>query len=162
MAGTMRTVVGVMPMGFDFPSEDVLLWIPNGLDTAGAAISPGQFGLRLVARVRPGVEPEALIAQLELIASRLPEQYGGPTTYAEIIERFVPRVVPLKEELLGPLEGPLWILLGAMSILLAHRRRERGEPLPRPRRAASGATSRSGAPSALRRVPSCTGSSSRR
>ncbi len=118
MAGAMRTVVGVMPLGFDFPSEDVVLWIPNGLDAAGAAISPGQFGLRLVARVRPGVEPEALIAQLELIASRLPEQYGGPTTYTEIIERFVPRVVPLKEELLGPLEGPLWILLGAMSILL--------------------------------------------
>ena len=118
MAGALRTVVGVMPMGFDFPSEDVLLWIPNGLDAAGAAISPGQFGLRLVARVRPGVEPEALVAQLGLIASRLPEQYGGPTTYAEIIERFVPRVVSLKEELLGQLEGPLWILLGAMSILL--------------------------------------------
>jgi len=119
MAGAMRTVVGVMPPEFDFPSEAVQLWFPSGIDDPGAEISPGQFGLPLIARVRPGVEQEALVAQLDLIASRFPEQYGGPSTYAEIIERFTPRVVPLKEDLLGPLAAPLWILLGAMGILLA-------------------------------------------
>ena len=62
--------------------------------------------------------PTALIAQLDLIASRLPEKYGGSPAYAEIIARFVPRVVPLEEELLGPLARPLWILLGAMAVLL--------------------------------------------
>jgi predicted permease len=118
MAGSMRTVVGVMPPDFDFPSEDVALWFPRPLDGPGAEISPGQFGLSLVARVRPGVEPEALIAQLDVIADRLPEQYGGSPAYTEIIERFTPRVVPLKEDLFGSLVGPLWILLGAMGILL--------------------------------------------
>jgi predicted permease len=118
MAGSMRTVVGVMPPDFDFPSEDVALWFPRPLDGPGAEISPGQFGLSLVARVRPGVEPEALIAQLDVIADRLPEQYGGSPAYTEIIERFTPRVVPLKEDLFGSFVGPLWILLGAMGILL--------------------------------------------
>jgi predicted permease len=118
MAGSMRTVVGVMPPDFDFPSEDVALWFPRPLDGPGAEISPGQFGLSLVARVRPGVEPEALIAQLDVIADRLPEQYGGSPAYTEIIERFTPRVVPLKEDLFGSFVGPLWIFLGAMGILL--------------------------------------------
>ena len=117
IAGTMRTVVGVMPPEFDFPSEDVALWFPNDLG-AGTNLTPGQFGLSLVGRVRPGVDHEALVAQLDLIASRLPQQYGGSSTYAEIIERFTSRVVPLKDELLGSLAGPLWILLGSMSILL--------------------------------------------
>lgn len=117
IAGVMRTVVGVMPPEFEFPSEAIAVWLPTNFGT-DTAITPGQFGLPLVARVRPGVEPSALVAQLDLIASRLPELYGGGSAYSEIIEHLTPRVVPLKEELLGPLAGPLWILLGAMSILL--------------------------------------------
>jgi predicted permease len=116
IAGAMRTVVGVMPGEFDFPSEDIAVWFPTNF--ADTPITPGQFGLPLVARVRPGVEPAALLAQLDIIASRLPEQYGGGAAYSRIIDRLYSRVVPLKEELLGPLEAPLWILLGAMSILL--------------------------------------------
>jgi putative ABC transport system permease protein len=122
MAGRTRTVIGIMPPDFDFPREDITLWIPNPIivaaSTGQAQIRPGSFGLPLVARVKPGVDPDALIAQLDLIASRLPEEYGGSPAYAEIIERFTPQVVPLREQLLGSLAGPLWILLGATGILL--------------------------------------------
>jgi hypothetical protein len=118
IAGAPRTVVGVMGPDFDFPTEDVQLWFPSTLGVAEAQIRPGQFGLPIVARVKPGVDRDALIAQLDLIASRLPEKYGGSPAYAAIIERFVPRVVRLEERLLGPLAGPLWILLGAMTMLL--------------------------------------------
>jgi putative ABC transport system permease protein len=122
IAGQSRTVIGVMPPDFDFPRDDITLWIPNPIVQAAssgqAQIRPGNFGTPLVARVKPGVEPEALIAQLDLIASRLPEKYGGSPRYIEIIERFTPRVIPLEEQLLGALTGPLWILLGATAILL--------------------------------------------
>jgi putative ABC transport system permease protein len=122
VAGQMRTVIGVMPPDFDFPVESVTLWVPNPVAVAVAngqtQIRPGNFGLPLVARVKPGVAPEALIAQLDTIASRLPEKYGGSPAYAQIIERFTPRVVPLQQMLLGSLAGPLWILLGATGILL--------------------------------------------
>lgn len=122
MAGQMRTVIGVMPPDFDFPRETVRLWFPSPLATAVSTgqtqIRPGNFGMPLVARVKAGVSREALIAQLDTIASRLPEKYGGAPRYAEIIERFTPVVVPLEESLLGPLARPLWILLGAAGILL--------------------------------------------
>jgi putative ABC transport system permease protein len=117
IAGAMRTVVGVMPPSFDFPSEDVALWFPSNFG-AGTNITPGQFGLSLVGRLRPGVTHEALVAQLDAIADRLPQQYGGSSTYAEIMERFTPRVVALKDEMLGSLAEPLWVLLGAIGILL--------------------------------------------
>jgi predicted permease len=121
VAGATRTIIGVMPPDFDFPRGDILLWFPNPLMPTAATpkIGPGDFGVPLVARVKPGVDPDALIAQLRLIASRLPEQYGGSPAYREIIERFTPRVVPLEQQMLGPFAGPLWILLGAAGILLA-------------------------------------------
>src|SRR6185436_7676608 len=122
MAGRTRTVIGVMPPDFDFPREDITLWFPDPILTAAstgqAQIRPGNFGLQLVARVKPGVAREQLIAQLDLIAKRLPEQYGGSPAYAEIIQRFTSLVVPLREQLLGSLAGPLWILLGATGLLL--------------------------------------------
>jgi putative ABC transport system permease protein len=121
MSGQQRTVIGVMPPDFDFPTEDTTLWIPNPVVLAASQgqtqIRPGNFGLPLVARVKPGVERAALIAQLDLIAGRLPDEYGGSATYRGIIERFTPLVVPF-EEFLGTLAGPLWILLGATGILL--------------------------------------------
>ena len=117
VAGLSRTVIGVMPPDFDFPVESVTLWIPNPIALA-TQIRPGNFGLPLVARVKRGVAPEALVAQLDTIASRLPEKYGGSPAYAQIIERFTPRVVPLRQQLLGSLAGPLWLLLGAAGILL--------------------------------------------
>lgn len=123
IAGGTRTVIGVMPPDFDFPREDVTLWFPNpivlAVDAGLANIRPGNFGLPIVARVKPGVEREALLTQLDTIAGRLPEQYGGSSRYREIMERFSSRVTPLKEQLLGTLAGPLWILLGAAGILLA-------------------------------------------
>src|SRR5690606_38884643 len=79
MAGQMRTVIGVMPPDFDFPRETVRLWFPSPLATAVSTgqteIRPGNFGMRLVAGVKAGVSREALIAQLDTIASRLPEKY---------------------------------------------------------------------------------------
>lgn len=122
IAGGMRTVVGVMPPDFDFPREDIRLWFPNPFVVAAvngtAGVTPGNFGLPVVARIRPGVEREALIAELDLIASRLPDKYGGSPIYREIIERFETRIVPLEQELTGPIAGSLWILLGAAGILL--------------------------------------------
>jgi putative ABC transport system permease protein len=122
VAGQTRTVIGVMPPDFDFPVESIRLWFPNPIAVAIASgqtqVRPGNFGLPIVARVKPGVAPEALVAQLDTIASRFPEKYGGSPAYAQIIERFSPRVVPLQQQLLGSLAGPLWILLGATGILL--------------------------------------------
>ncbi len=51
--GVGREVVGVMPPGFAFPSEQVELWLPMTLDPEDTKL--GSFGMRAVARLRDGV-----------------------------------------------------------------------------------------------------------
>lgn len=114
--GEERAVIGVMGPDFWFPRDDILIWIPQAyrLDE----IEPGRFGEELVARLKPGVEQEALVAELATLARQLPERFGGSANYARMIEQHRPVVRSLEEELLGDASGPLWILLGSVVIVL--------------------------------------------
>ncbi len=116
MAGGNRTVIGVMGSDFWFPSDRVLLWIPQVVRAEG--IVPGRFGQSLVARMAPGAGTDALVDELTTLALRLPERFGGPASYARLIEQHRPIVRPLEERLLGAASGPLWILLGALGVVL--------------------------------------------
>ncbi len=71
-----------------------------------------------MARVVPGVRPEALVEQLGRLAQRLPERFGGSANYARLIAQHRPVVRGLEEEVLGSVSGPLWVLLGAMGVVL--------------------------------------------
>ncbi|HVS64943.1 MAG TPA: ABC transporter permease [Thermoanaerobaculia bacterium] len=114
--GADRTVIGVMGPEFWFPDDGTLLWIPAVVRAED--IVPGRFGLPLVARVAPGVSREALVEELDRLALRLPDRFTVPARYAELIDQHRAIVRPLEEELLGGVSGPLWVLFGAMGIVL--------------------------------------------
>ena len=115
-AGGSRTIIGVMGPGFWFPNEETTLWIPAVVREA--EIVPGRFGAPLVGRVAPGVRPDVLAAELERLALRLPERFGGSANYAEMMQLHRAVVRPLRTELLGDVSRPLWVLLGAVGIVL--------------------------------------------
>ena len=72
--GAPYTVIGVMPSGFQFPSEDVELWVPLGGAFAAnpdAQTSRGMHFFNSVARLQPGVTPERLRGDLATLAQRL-------------------------------------------------------------------------------------------
>jgi predicted permease len=115
IAGDMRTVIGVMGADFRFPEDRTSLWIH---DLPTEPISPGGFGIGLVGRLAPGADHATLTTELAALASRLPERFGGSPAYARIIERHRPVVRSLEEELIGDVEGPLWVLLGTVGIVL--------------------------------------------
>jgi predicted permease len=117
VSGQMRTVIGVMQPEFRFPAAEISLWIHQRLAEEDE-IRPGNFGFNFVGRVRPGVGPEDLAPQLSALASRLPELYGGPPQYARIIEQHRPIVRTLREQMVGSVEGPLWLLMGTVAIVL--------------------------------------------
>ena len=117
IAGDMRTVIGVMGPEFRFPDERVSVWIHAMLGDEND-IRPGNFGFNLVGRMTPGTDHESLTGQLAILASRLPERFGGSARYTEIIERHRPIVRSLEEELVGDVAGPLWLLLGTVGIVL--------------------------------------------
>lgn len=76
MAGQDRTVIGVMGPAFGFPTEGTMLWIANEIRPAD--VEPGQFGQGLVARMAPGASLADVATELDALARRLPERFGGP------------------------------------------------------------------------------------
>ncbi len=116
ISGQDRTVVGIMGPEFTFPSDGTLVWISSTIRAEG--ITPGRFGQPLVARMAPGATPEAVANELTALARTLPERFGGSANYARLIGQHRAVVRPLEEELFGDVARPLWVLLGAVGIVL--------------------------------------------
>ena len=115
-AGTKRTVIGVMPPEFRFPDARIALWIRGAIPDE-KRITPGRLGFQILARMKPGVTTADLAAQLGPIAKRLPERFGGPASYARLIEQHRPVVRTLEDVVVGEAARPLWILLGTVAIV---------------------------------------------
>jgi predicted permease len=110
VGGTVRTVVGVMPERFGFPTLQHV-WVPLDLGTAALR---GDADLDAFARLRPGVTLEQASAELALLAPRLPSALarsaGAPETL--IAERFTERFI-------GSDAGPLlYAMLAVVSCVL--------------------------------------------
>ena len=114
-AGQNREVIGIMKPEFRFPDERTAFWVP--LQIRAAQVTPGGFGPRAVARMKAGTERAGLVAQLEPLARRVQQRLGGPAPYVRIMERHRPVVKPLREQLVGAIATPLWILLGTVGIV---------------------------------------------
>lgn len=115
--GQSREIVAVMGPDFWFPGDGTLLWISYRPDPA--AVTPGRFGTSLVARLAPGADEESLARELEALARELPERFGGSAAYAELMQRHRPVIVSQAQEVLGDIAGPLWLMLGAVALVLA-------------------------------------------
>ena len=115
VSGTMRTILGVLPPSFQFPDEQTSLWTH---DLITPPVQPGGFNLNLVGRLAPGATSESLATELGALTPRVLERAAGPPQYARMLESYRPIVRPLEEQLVGDFQGPLWILLGTMGIVL--------------------------------------------
>ncbi|MEX2177798.1 MAG: ABC transporter permease [Gemmatimonadaceae bacterium] len=113
----MKTVIGIMPPEFQFPSEETLLWV------AGEArldqVQPGNVGLPIIARMKEGVTHDQLVRELTQLSKGLPERFGGSPRYARLIEQHSAIVEPVLDRLVGPTaRTSLFVLLGAVAIVL--------------------------------------------
>ena len=114
-ANETRQIIGIMKPEFRFPDERVAFWIPFTIRQA--QVTPGGFGPGMIARLAPGTDRAALAAQLEPLAGRVQQRLGGPPPYVKIMERHRPIVRPIREQLVGSIGTPLWILLGTAAIV---------------------------------------------
>ncbi|HUE83013.1 MAG TPA: ABC transporter permease [Pyrinomonadaceae bacterium] len=109
------TVLGVMPVGFKFPvgEQQVDYWMPLISNIpARARASRGAVYLSLFARLKPGVQLTQAQAEMDLLANQLATQYPGPNTGLNIA------LVPTHERLVGNLRPALYVLLGAVLLVL--------------------------------------------
>ena len=109
--GNAYAVVGVMPQGFHFApfwATKAELWVPNAF---GERIhNRGGNSLRIFARLQDGVSMKQARAEIASITARLEQQYPGTNRNAV--------VTPLKEKVVGSIETPLLVLLGAVAFVL--------------------------------------------
>ncbi len=109
--GRPRQVVGVMPAGFRFAGESEIV-LPLRLDR-GAPIPA--FRLLGVARLRPGVTPAQADADVVRVLQVWFERAG---TRPEVRARWAPALQPLVRDVVGDVGGALWVLLGAIGVVL--------------------------------------------
>lgn len=117
VSGAMRQVIGIMPPEFQFPSDQTMLWVAGvpRLDQ----VQPGQLGMPIIARMKEGVTREQLATELTTLSKQLPARFGGPASYARIIEQHRAVVDPVLDRIIGPtLNTSLWVLLGAVTVVL--------------------------------------------
>jgi putative ABC transport system permease protein len=111
------TVVGVLPAEFrplqilsgDLPE----MFLPLGYALSQPFACRGCQHLRLVARLKPGVEPRQAQAELITIMGNLKRQY--PEAYSP---KSTVALMPLHDYIVGPASTALWVLLGAVGLVL--------------------------------------------
>jgi predicted permease len=115
-------IVGVMPPGFHDPGRteeerDTEIWAAAGFaaDPAPPPMRSTRFPFETIARLQPGLSPEAAQGHLDALVASLKKQYPGDYPAASGWEV---RLVPLKESLVGNVRQPLMLLLGAVGLVL--------------------------------------------
>ena len=108
--GVPFTVIGVLPAEFRAPGElDVPVWANNALDPRDTR---GSRYLRVIARLKAGLGLERARSEMATIADRLAAAYPATNAGMETVVR------PLRESLVGDLQQPLVLLLGAAGLVL--------------------------------------------
>lgn len=120
-------VIGVLEPGTSIPGvttggggaglERPEIWIPYKLDAAGPFVN--DHGLNVLASLAPGRTLREARAELDLLTGQLEEAY--PQVYdGDFVERFgfQTRAYGVKDAVLGDVALRLWLLQGAVALLL--------------------------------------------
>jgi len=106
-----RTVVGVAPPGFSYP-EGAEIWLPLMYDKQFRTDSRGAWFLTVIGRLAPGVSVASAREEVSTIAERLARDYKDAN------EGVGGTVRGLRESLVGDTRKALFVLLGAVGLVL--------------------------------------------
>ena len=109
MSNFSVTIVGVMPRGFDYPTQTEM-WFPLPIDPA----KEKRFNrfLNVVGRLKPGIDIEQARSEMTVINERLAQ------SYVETNRGWNVKLTKLHDRLVGNLRPSLLILLGAVMLVL--------------------------------------------
>lgn len=105
------TVIAVTPQDFQFglPAD---VTIPVGLSAERFKVRGGDPGISVVARLKPNVSQQQTESELNVVYKRLEQQYPDTNTGRRGV------LMPLHESFVGSVRQPLFILLGAVGLVL--------------------------------------------
>ena len=123
LGGRSRTIIGIMPRGFEFPTSETRLWTP--FDPGPSVIDSGpRRGFRVesflgLARLKPGVTPDQATAEgsARLNAVKDFDRMLEPAIFG--VKGASITAVPLLDWVVKDVKLALWILLIAGGLLFA-------------------------------------------
>jgi putative ABC transport system permease protein len=108
------TVIGVMPKGFDFLDRQEA-WLPLNLDTSKT--NRGGHNYNVIARLAPGASIQALRAELAALVTQW-QKDGAPGRHSLHSTLHPMIAVPFHADLVGSMATTLWLLQGAVLLVL--------------------------------------------
>ena len=109
--GKACEVIGVMPAGLRLP-QAADLWVPLTFDVDPDMKQRKAHFLRPIGRLKPGVSLAQAQADTDLIAAQLEKQFPDSNTGWNL------RLLSLRDQLIGNSKTPLFILFGAVGLVL--------------------------------------------
>ena len=121
--GRAYQIIGVMPLGFEYPrtsdlpydvdaaSKSSEIWFPMALTAKERADRDNSSG-DAVARLRPGASIQQAQAEMSAIMARLDLLHDAQ------LRGFTALVQPFLSHAIGPLRPLMWLLFGAVSLVL--------------------------------------------
>ncbi len=125
--GVPRTIVGVMPPGFDVHDQGVKIWLPLRLDPAQTAQYRGSHYLYLIGRLKDGVTLQRARSELETLLANWPAADGAVANAAPGAPGFIHtpnnklhrvQYAGLQADMVGSIGKALWILQAAVVVVL--------------------------------------------
>ena len=110
--GRSFIVTGVAPRGFAYPPGSQM-WVTIAHGVPEYVENRAVGWLEIVGRMKAGVTPETARADIAIPLDDLTRRYHAARGREDV------SVVPLQRELLGDTRPALWVLLGAVLVLLA-------------------------------------------
>jgi len=108
--GAGYEIVGILPAWLRTPGT-AEVWVP--IDMSAKSLGPrGEHHLQVIGRMKAGVSVAQAEADLKAVAAKLEKQFPDSN------EKVGAAVVPLKEALVGRSRESLYILLGAVALVL--------------------------------------------
>jgi len=110
--GEAYRVVGILPREFQFAKRgQAQVWVPLN-PSPGESVRRSFHWVNVIGRLRPDVTLAQAQAEMTRLAQRLAAEYPDTNTGGGV------RVVPLHEEIVGPVQPVLFALLGAVGMVL--------------------------------------------
>jgi predicted permease len=115
LEGVGRQIIGVMPAAFRFPSARTELWVPLHIDARSVSTYWAGDYMPAIGRLRTNATLATADVESRLLQSRLPALFPWrmPSTWNDNVH-----AVPLQGDIVGNVRTRLWLLLGAVALVL--------------------------------------------
>jgi putative ABC transport system permease protein len=115
--GASYSVIGVMPRRFFHPgSAGVGVWLPDALFPGSERPGMAMGIVSAIGRLKPDISPERAQAALEVVTRRMDNQYPPPWSRYHAAAHA--RVIPLHDWLTRDVRPALYVMLGAVGLVL--------------------------------------------